>query len=503
MATFDFSRYIWRQDDKVPGLYKREVGGGELIEDVWNFFKQGEQNLFLGVYLQVSQPLESSKFIDLARKAWTSLRWDVPTVASQILHEPREGSPMPAALLAYALPTGSADVDAWAKETVILKEGYKDLDALRYDIGRGIIPDKDLVPHTYLYGVPFSSTSFGFLLHTSHVPFDGAGVKIITTKLLEHLSKYITDPQYAAAEASRFKWGTENNHLLPIASEILRKHEPAEVDAAGNVVKPEEPEEPREGPKYLETLNENPPYDMTKDKPSNRRAGYTFSVEDSKKVIEACQKAADRLTVNHLAHGALSVLTVIDNPPAPGSPNVVFYYGLVDSRQRLAKEYRGASGYPGYCLGMSSIQVPVNLVDKYSGDVTNNLKAVIMDFAQFVKKEYKRQAAFPSLLAIENQQVEMMLSAPPPPPWCGPWFGGDGRGAIYLSPKYPQGSNNTVIEVTDFFVGLNKTDPGPFFRATEWNGRIMLSADYNEKAVEPEVVEGWMKKWAELMLAVC
>lgn len=40
-----------------------------------------------------------------------------------------------------------------------------------------------------------------------------------------------------------------------------------------------------------------------------------------------------------------------------------------------------------------------------------------------------------------------------------------------------------------------------FFRATEWNGRIMLSADYNELAVEPSVVNEWMEKWAELILA--
>ena len=39
-----------------------------------------------------------------------------------------------------------------------------------------------------------------------------------------------------------------------------------------------------------------------------------------------------------------------------------------------------------------------------------------------------------------------------------------------------------------------------FFRATEWNGRIMLSADFNELAVEPSIVDGWMKKWSELIL---
>lgn len=161
-----------------------------------------------------------------------------------------------------------------------------------------------------------------------------------------------------------------------------------------------------------------------------------------------------------LAHGCLSLLAVLDNPPDPGSPNVVFYYGLVDARQRLAKKYRGALDYPGYCLGMSSIQIPVNFIDKYAGDIAKNLKSVVLDFAQAAKKEYLRQAAFPALLGIENQQVEMMLSAPPPPPWCGPWFGGDGRGAIYLKPKYPQNAD-TVLEITDFFVALGKTDPGP------------------------------------------
>lgn len=153
---------------------------------------------------------------------------------------------------------------------------------------------------------------------------------------------------------------------------------------------------------------------------------------------------------------------MIDNPPVPNSPNKVFYYGLVDSRNRLLKEYRGPDGYPGYCLGMSSIQIPVSIADKYiaGGSLNADIKAAVLDFARAVRQEYIQQAALPALLAIENQQVELMLSAPPPPPWCGPWYAGDGRGAIYLKPKYPQ-LGPTVLEIKDFFVGLNKTDPGP------------------------------------------
>lgn len=252
----DYTRFQWREDETVPGRFKREIGGGELFEDVLNFNKQGEQNLFNGVYVQSSRSLEVSDLISLARKAWISLRWDVPTVAAQALHEAREGSPMPVAFLAYTLPSKSTDIEAWAKETLILQEGYSDLDLLRYEVVRDILPNKDLVPQTFLYVVPFSATSFGFLLHTSHVPFDGAGVKIVMTKYLEHLAKYISDPQYEVTETARFKWGTENNRLLPIASEALRKHEPAEFDASGNLIKSELPEEPREGPKFDETLNQ-------------------------------------------------------------------------------------------------------------------------------------------------------------------------------------------------------------------------------------------------------
>ncbi|KAL5492789.1 hypothetical protein ACEPAI_4237 [Sanghuangporus weigelae] len=523
MNSFDFSRYKWRRDDKVLDRFKREIGGGELFDDIFNFHKQGEQNLFLGTYMQIYQPyqiLDTSNFIDLLRKAWISLRWDVPTVASQILHEPRDGSPMPVSLLVYTLASDRTDVEAWAMETVILKEGFKDLDTLRYDIVKGVIPDRDLVPQTFLYCLPISPTSFGLLLYTSHVPFDGTGVKVLMSRFLEHLSRYISDSPYEASEIARHKWGEENVNLLPISSEVLRGREPAEFDGDGNLIKPEIPEEPREGPKYTETLDQvladfargiqvghqfksvkYPLYDQNKDTPLTRRVAHTFTIEQSKKIIEACQRAPDRLTVSHLALGCLSLLVVMDNPPEPGSPNVVLYHGLVDGRHRLAKPYRGTLDYPGYCLGNSSIQIPVNIVDKYAGNVSDNLKSAIFDFAQAVKKEYVRQSSFPALLAIVNEQVDLMLSAPPPPPSCAPWFGGDGRGAVYLKPKYPQESD-TVLEIMDFFVALGKTDPGPFFRITEWNGRIMLSADYNQKAVERDVVEGWMKKWAELILSV-
>ena len=41
-----------------------------------------------------------------------------------------------------------------------------------------------------------------------------------------------------------------------------------------------------------------------------------------------------------------------------------------------------------------------------------------------------------------------------------------------------------------------------FFRCTEWKGRIMLSVDYNEFAVEEKVMKGWLQQWVDLLLAL-
>jgi len=164
-------------------------------------------------------------------------------------------------------------------------------------------------------------------------------------------------------------------------------------------------------------------------------------------------------------------------------------------------EYRGTFDYPGYCLGMSPIQIPLVDIEDIIGAVDDNRKPVVIELAKAIQKEYKKQASYPSLCAIQNELVESMLALPPPAPWSGPAFSGDGRGSTYLRHKYPL-CGPTAIELSDFFIGLNKTDPGPFFRITEWRGRIMLSADFNECAVDPKVVDGWMNSWASSLLSI-
>ncbi|TFK50405.1 hypothetical protein OE88DRAFT_1712963 [Heliocybe sulcata] len=485
-APMDFSRYVWRVSPDDSSKYLREAAGGEVIEDVWNRFNHGEQNLFLAADLELSVDTPVNDFIARAKAAWLAMRFSLPIVAANTEQDEAGNS-----LVTYKVPHDQQEALEWASRTVRLYEGTTDLDELRYRIGQNKIPEPN-GDQTFLYFVTRSSTSYGLLMHTHHTPFDGAGTKIAITKYLQILAPYLSVPSLASKQ---FQWGKEVENLTPVASEILA------------------PSEPREGEPYNQTLA-GVMGDLAAAMPRQygfktrdigpgptRRASYTFAPEESAKIIQNARSLG--YTITQVAHGAVCLVCASDNPPNESTPDDAsfVFYGLVDSRARLAAPWSSREGYPGYCLGMSAIVVPVKLVQSSAAE---GEKAQLLKLADAVKQEYAKQKSYPSLLAIEAQEVEMMLAglrsgAPPPPPWMGPWFAGDGIGETYLQPEYKDSQGNVVVKVTDFFNSLNKTDPGPFFRVHSWNKRLTLAADYNEVAMPRDVVDGFIKKWAELM----
>ncbi|EIM79595.1 uncharacterized protein STEHIDRAFT_143167 [Stereum hirsutum FP-91666 SS1] len=480
----DFSRYVWRTSPEDPMYYIREAAGGEVIEDVWNRFNHGEQTLFIGVDTTIDSSPSSSKLLDACRNAWVALRFTIPTIAAHT-----EQDAVGNTLITYRVANDSAEASSWAERTVRLHETTDDLDEIRYKIGKIHIPDEN-GDQTFLYVVPRSNSSVSFLLHTAHTPFDGAGAKALFSRFFRLLSTELDNSLASSNKA--LAWGSEGAKLTPVASEILGPNEQREGEGyqktLGNVMSDLGSAMPRQYGFKKRNIGPGP----------TRRASTILTADESTKFREVARSLG--FTVNHLAHAAVAIVCAHDNPPSSSTPEdaTFVFYGLVDSRDRLNSEYsgKGSSAYTGYCLGMSAIQLPVSVV---SSSASEGEKAQLLKAAEVIKQEYARQKAYPALLAIEAQQVEMMLSGlraggPPPPPWMGPWFAGDGIGETYLEPTY--GSN---IRVDDFFTSLNKTDPGPFFRLYSWGNRITLSADYNENAMPRDVVEGFIEKWASLL----
>ncbi|TDL17776.1 hypothetical protein BD410DRAFT_882674 [Rickenella mellea] len=510
------SPYKWHRDEMHLGSmrYKRQIVAGEVFSDVCNATKHGQMTIFLGVYATLSSPLTDHELLAQLRRAWIALRWDVPTIAAQTLHDGNNVA-KPKTWMTYDIAQSHTDVDKWAEETVILREDITDLDQLRYEVGQGPMPRADLVPQSFLYLAASTSTTFGVLMRVSHIPFDGASVKILMSKLFDHLAMYISDPHYASQQSAKMRWSREHENLLPATVDILRRHKPAEMDGRGKVLIPATHEEPQSGPAYGETFTQimndmanyaPPPYNPVTTKPISRRASHKFTVEESNKdyIDRSCKADDQKVTSGGPVLGAVSLLPIINNPPAdgPNSQAVVFVHGIVDCRQCLEKAYRHIDGYPGLCVGTSLIVVPVSTATSMQ---SSSAAEKVLALASVVREQYTAQATLPALLGVSAEIIEMMstiVTNPNTPPWTGPMFVGDGRGSKYLRESYLEHGSAQVIKITEFFMSANQTEPGPAFRATEWKGRIMLSADFNELAVEPKVVEGWMKLWAELVLSV-
>jgi hypothetical protein len=226
----DYPKYIWRESKDDKGYFIREAAGCEAISGLLNRFVDGEGNIYLGVSVSFKASVPTiDVFLSLIRSAWVTLRFSVPTVAAHKEHD-SQGSP----LITYRVANSHEDALQWARRTVRLRETSASLDGLRFELSKSPIPEvnKD---QTFLYVVPRSQTSTDFLLCTSHVPFDGAGIKIVFSKFLETLSEYISSPSLATSQI--FAWGTEGKNLLPAITEILA------------------PGEDCKGPRYIQTLD--------------------------------------------------------------------------------------------------------------------------------------------------------------------------------------------------------------------------------------------------------
>jgi len=206
----------------------REAAGGETTEDVWHRLNNLEQVLFLGIKASFSNPIRVDTLLEYARSAWAAMRFEVPIIALSTTTDAAGRS-----IMTYRVPKGVEGVRAWAGRTIRLVDRAPDLDDYRFSIALMPIPDEH-GDQTFIHIIHRSDTEYDFLLHTSHVPFDGSGIKIVMREFFERLARKISDP--SSVSEHRCQWGTETSNLLPAVTEVLG------------------PDEPRSGEKYDQTL---------------------------------------------------------------------------------------------------------------------------------------------------------------------------------------------------------------------------------------------------------
>ncbi|TFK38668.1 hypothetical protein BDQ12DRAFT_605022 [Crucibulum laeve] len=507
LTPFDLDIYHWKplsSDNPSEGRI-RPLGGGENTQDVFNRYLKGEQTLFFGLLVGLGSPRSREELVNASRKAWVWLRYHIPLVASRI--EIAEGdTPM----LVYRTES-AAEVATWASRTFIVDEqasGNIDLDGLRHKLGPMKVPSGD-GDQAWLHLVPGvvdangAVSQFGLLLHTHHTPYDGVGLKIIFNRYLAQLAQLL-DPQEAVE--SPLSWGKELDNLPPAVFTILAPTEPLPVP-------PTSSEEPTFANPYYASLGANPhgfvPKAIPEEWPDSQRASVIFTKDESAAVMKALKHSSGvKYTLTHIAHAALAMTVLADNPPTSDAASKALYnLSLADCRDRLKEPYSSREGYPGYALGVQAMGLPVNVFLSDKGEPLPLDKNTLGKAAKALRNLYAAEKDLPARLSymahgaiIFGGQMKQGISASMFPLNQGYSFSSDGPGERYLNATFTDSTGTTCLTVEHFFTSLNRTDPGPFFRISSWGGIIDLSADFNAKSTPVETAKKYVTQWKEFMI---
>lgn len=488
------SRTSWCRDPRVPGRLIREADACGRVCDVMNLLRPGDDNIWVGIYVVLADPLTPVTLIALLKKAWALVRWEVPTIGAITVHEPQPGHALPKSCIAYDPVKGQDDLDAWLAESVQMHEGVNDLHELRYELGPTPTPARIGDVQTILRVCPMAEGKFGLIFNSSHLAFDGGGVKSVLTRLLGHLTSMLRDPGYSN-QLAHLQWGQEIDNLLPGHSDVLGDSEDVSFaeDTANKVMAVLAEKMPTYHP--LVSVNQ-PLYPGIENK--TRHLDHTFTLEETAALKAACKVSATnptKVSMNHLVQGALCLLVLLDNPPAPDSTSNLIFWGMVGGRKRLRPPYNATGAYSGICITMSDLVVPAVLPP-------GNTKAQVLHLARAMKSEYERQAALPGIVAAADDIADGLaaMMAASEEPLAMPVYSGDGIAEDELQTRYPK-EGQVVMEIEDIMVSGNHSDPGPSCRATQWKGRVKIAMDVNVLAVREEVAEGWLKTWVDLLLA--
>jgi hypothetical protein len=404
------------------------------------------------------------------------------------------------------------EISRWAHRTLIVHSpSYIDLDQLRVNEGQKKVPSSD-GDQTWMHLVPGeiangTVSKFGLLFHTHHTPFDGTGLKIVMNRYLMQLARVLSD-SYSASDS--IEWGNELENLPPAAYNILNSHEPLPIS-------PNSPEEPSFDHEYYKSLGSvlagfgaaaKDTYGFRarqKDAgwPKTRRAEVSLTREESGGIQTASKISG--FTLTHLAHAALAMVVIADNPPdSASSSHYLNNMSLANLRGRLDSKY---SLHPGYVLGVSMTRIPVSAFLSPDGSVFPLNKNILLKVADIAKEQYRAHIELPAALSCMPQVGEAFASAIVPaatanmlPPNQCYSFSSDGKGENYLNSTFADNAGNTLFSVAKFFTSVNRVDPGPFFRLSSWGGVIDLSADYNSNLVKTEDVVDFLNQWKRFML---
>ncbi|CAG9990641.1 unnamed protein product [Clonostachys byssicola] len=420
---------------------------------------------------------EAERRLDAAIKnAWLALRFDHPTIASQVFLD----SSATSSTKVYQSPSNSADLDACIRETLVSVSGN-----LTGEEWANSDPPAPLVPKLFVLRPTTSELRRDLVLRSPHEILDGIG----TLQMLNNLIRHV---------ANAYEKGHVAEPIPELGSEIKNLSPPYRV--AANV--PVELTPSQE--KRIQEINEQKaaaskgsdsvpvltiPYKIGETRPGrHQRVSLWLSEEQTAALVASCK--AIGATVTHAFHAAIAMaVRDFQKPPVTNSPVGQYVNYILRNERTSCVEPYNSTAHPVTVYHSVSgqalvIDLDLSVAEKSStrepSDVALEFAGIIRkirDFYHNVRDDAEHYAFAPSYWAASTPSLPSDGSIPPvPPPKTTPTASISSMGKIDTVIQSTQGN----IEVYDPWVTGEELGNGYGAFLGTFRGRLCLSAAYND-----------------------
>ena len=375
------------------------------------------------------------------RQAWKTLRYDCPHLACALYED----------TIVYEVPDQPA-LDDWLNETFIVVPAATTKENLLASFRPTALATLHYFPHTS-----------EIMLHTSHWRFDGVGA----ISLLHNLFT-------AMAEPRQIQFGDEGKCLSPGR------------DEAANFISSDEKAKEAAKDLFMQLITNLPSIGFPAqnlDQPSGgtRRCELVLDIGSTSAIVSGSKKRG--LTVTTALHAALLIALEQLNSCHSSSPKIYTTYGVFNIRSLLKPPFNDSTAHPA---GTHLIGLPLVVQLSTYADHATKLK------------EFYKQRLPPSIdshidqgIIVDYTNMTAELAGQPPPPELPapsePILSSLGLMDRYLKPNYGK------IAVKEFWVGVEETTPQMACYLWTWQGRMTLSALYNETFYDEGFVQDLLR----------
>ena len=388
------------------------------------------------------------------KHAWKTMRYDHPQIACIALED----------FNVYEVPDTAA-LDAWLEQTFIVAPAPATREELLGSFPPSALATLHYLPHTS-----------DIILHTSHWRIDYIGGLSLLHNLLT-----------ACIEPRQIQFGDERKNLSPSRDKAAKFSSPDSMESPATIE-----ERGRAATDLLMPLGNFPsiglPTQNLHQPPSDTlRSEMTLEANTTSAIVSASKKRG--LTVTAAVHAALIIATQQVAPAPPSSSSVYTTWGVFNIRPQLQAPYNDSTLYP---TGPQVLSLPVKL---HTSTYTH--------LAAQLKEFYKQPMPSPAGSRIRedvvapytNLLLDLANNAPvdlPAP--TEPMLNSIGVVDGYLKRNY-----GDMIEVKDFWIAPETMTPQLQCYLWTWQGKMTLSAFYNETFYEGEFVQGFLKRVLDVL----